>query len=446
MKDKKYQIFISSTYEDLKEERELVQKAILEMYHFPIGMEMFSAGDSEQWEIIKETIDSSDYYVLIIGHRYGSIDGEGISYTEKEYDYAKAKGIPTLAFIRDRNAPVSEPDRESSEPNKKKLDAFIDKAKKNMCDFWTSKEELMPKVLIALSKEFNRKPRPGWTRANDVDVSKLTAKLLLLDDENRKLREENDRLKQNYNRLMPEICLNINDSEDLKLQFISDEDFLYLRNDFEMLSFSDVPLYLKGSVTQEEIDVYNNNLPCEEEVDKYVKGMANFLRIKNAEKIVSFVVTNNGKAKANGIYITLRFPPEIMLIETDDLDQQRIPQKPEMPENPIDKAKKVYDKKLNPLGSLINKSYAFLNNDHVMDGKKYEMLLSSKMPFTKGAWLNDDNSITIKMVSLMHTRCDTVVEEFSLIPKKTGNYQIEIEIICEEYAETQCYKIPVLVK
>lgn len=94
MKDKKYQIFISSTYEDLKEERELVQKAILEMYHFPIGMEMFSAGDSEQWEIIKETIDSSDYYVLIIGHRYGSIDGEGISYTEKEYDYAKAKAFP----------------------------------------------------------------------------------------------------------------------------------------------------------------------------------------------------------------------------------------------------------------------------------------------------------------------------------------------------------------
>ena len=49
----KYQIFVSSTYEDLKEERDLVMKAILEMGHIPVGMEMFSAGDEQQWELIK---------------------------------------------------------------------------------------------------------------------------------------------------------------------------------------------------------------------------------------------------------------------------------------------------------------------------------------------------------------------------------------------------------
>lgn len=89
---KKYQIFISSSYEDLKEERKKVQDTILSMYHFPIGMEMFSAGDKEQWEIIRETIDSSDHHVLIIGYRYGSVieEGEyaGISYTQKEFHYA----------------------------------------------------------------------------------------------------------------------------------------------------------------------------------------------------------------------------------------------------------------------------------------------------------------------------------------------------------------------
>ena len=62
--DKKYQIFISSTYKDLVPEREKVRDVILSMYQFPIGREMFSAADEEQWEIIKETIDSSDYYVL----------------------------------------------------------------------------------------------------------------------------------------------------------------------------------------------------------------------------------------------------------------------------------------------------------------------------------------------------------------------------------------------
>lgn len=71
--EKKYQIFISSTYDDLKDARRKVQDAVLAMYHFPVGMELFGAADEEQWEIIKETIDSSDYYVLIIAQRYGSI-------------------------------------------------------------------------------------------------------------------------------------------------------------------------------------------------------------------------------------------------------------------------------------------------------------------------------------------------------------------------------------
>ena len=107
--DKKYQVFISSTYKDLIEEREKVCDVILSMYHFPIGMEMFNAADEEQWEIIQETIDSSDYYVLILGKRYGSIIPEGkpdagMSYTEKEYRYAVSQGIPVLTFIKSDSA------------------------------------------------------------------------------------------------------------------------------------------------------------------------------------------------------------------------------------------------------------------------------------------------------------------------------------------------------
>jgi hypothetical protein len=83
----KYQIFVSSTYEDLKMHRDQVVRAILEMGHIPVGMEMFSAGDETQWQLIQRQIESSDYYVVLIAHRYGSMDGP-ISYTEKEYDYA----------------------------------------------------------------------------------------------------------------------------------------------------------------------------------------------------------------------------------------------------------------------------------------------------------------------------------------------------------------------
>ncbi|EME0904200.1 DUF4062 domain-containing protein [Vibrio parahaemolyticus] len=63
----------------------------MEMGHIPVGMEMFSAADEEQWKIIQRQIDESDYYVVIAAHKYGSIAADGVSYTEKEYDYAVKK-------------------------------------------------------------------------------------------------------------------------------------------------------------------------------------------------------------------------------------------------------------------------------------------------------------------------------------------------------------------
>lgn len=56
MNNKKYQIFISSTYEDLKDEREKVRDAILSMNHFPVGMEFFGATSDSQQKIIQKTI------------------------------------------------------------------------------------------------------------------------------------------------------------------------------------------------------------------------------------------------------------------------------------------------------------------------------------------------------------------------------------------------------
>jgi len=91
----KYQVFVSSTYEDLKAERDQVVKAILEMGHIPVGMEMFSAEDKQQWQIIQRHIESSDYYVVILAHRYGSME-DGRSFTEKEYDYAIECTVPVL--------------------------------------------------------------------------------------------------------------------------------------------------------------------------------------------------------------------------------------------------------------------------------------------------------------------------------------------------------------
>jgi hypothetical protein len=65
----------------------------------PTGMELFPAADEEQFAFIKKVIDDCDYYLIIIGGRYGSTTTDGISFTEKEFDYAVEKGIHIIALV-----------------------------------------------------------------------------------------------------------------------------------------------------------------------------------------------------------------------------------------------------------------------------------------------------------------------------------------------------------
>jgi len=99
--EKRYQVFVSSTYADLKEERQRVLQALMELDCIPAGMELFPAADQEQFEFIKRVIDDCDYYLLIVGGRYGSVTPQGISYTEQEYDYALSRGLKVVALLHE---------------------------------------------------------------------------------------------------------------------------------------------------------------------------------------------------------------------------------------------------------------------------------------------------------------------------------------------------------
>ena len=199
--DKKYQVFISSTYKDLVEARAKVRDAILSMYHFPVGMELFGAANESQWQIISETIDSSDYYVLIIGQRYGStvpkgLPDAGMSYTEKEFRYAVKVGIPILAFLIDDDVPVKPQFMEKE--NIDKLAAFKELAKtgRNVV-WWKTTDDLAQKVTAALYNQIARTERPGWIRnGTGVGESEINEqKIKDLKDKNSSLEKELLQLK-----------------------------------------------------------------------------------------------------------------------------------------------------------------------------------------------------------------------------------------------------------
>ena len=150
---------------------------------------MFSAADEEQWKLIARQIDQSDYYIVLIAHRYGSMT-EGLSYTEKEYEYAVSKGVPALGFVIKDGAKWPSDRIDKDRKKSKKLESFKTKVKAKLVDFWSSGDELRGKVAIALMKAANTTPRPGWVRANAAAGPEVLAEISRLSSENATLRSQ----------------------------------------------------------------------------------------------------------------------------------------------------------------------------------------------------------------------------------------------------------------
>lgn len=187
---KKYQVFVSSTYIDLQEERQEVIKALLELDCFPSSMEFFPSTDDDQWTLIKQIIDDCDYYIVIIGGRYGSLSSEGISYTEKEYRYALDTGKPIIAFLHSDPKSLSVKNSELDPEAIKKLDAFKELVQKKMCKYWSNAVELGSVVSRSFIKLQKSHPAIGWVRGNLVPEKDSSTEILELKREIEKLQNQ----------------------------------------------------------------------------------------------------------------------------------------------------------------------------------------------------------------------------------------------------------------
>ena len=120
---KRYQVFVSSTFRDLQEERQEVIQALLELDCIPCGMELFPAANEDQWSLIKSVIDGCDYYLVILAGRYGSLDPDGVSYTQKEYEYAVEKSKPVIALLHE-NPGLIPAGKSETDPDARKTASF----------------------------------------------------------------------------------------------------------------------------------------------------------------------------------------------------------------------------------------------------------------------------------------------------------------------------------
>jgi hypothetical protein len=190
--EKKYQVFVSSTYEDLRVERQEVIQALLELDCIPSGMELFPAANEDQWTLIKSVIDECDYYIVIVAGRYGSIGPSGLSYTEMEYRYALERGKPTIGFLHKKPGDLPAKHTEPTPEGKERLKAFGEMVSTKNCKFWNNASELgsvVSRSLIVLQRTF---PAVGWIRGDVATDKEASLQIVKLNRELEELRKQLD--------------------------------------------------------------------------------------------------------------------------------------------------------------------------------------------------------------------------------------------------------------
>lgn len=171
--NKKLQVFVSSTYTDLKEERQAAVEAILKAEHIPAGMELFKSGKS-QMETIRKWIDDSDVYMLILGGRYGSVEEDTkLSYTQLEYEYALSKNMPIFSIVLKDDFLKTKASTEGhsaifEQDNINKYNSFKAKVTSKIVGFVSNIDQISKEISMQLNHILNDPSRNliGWVRGD----------------------------------------------------------------------------------------------------------------------------------------------------------------------------------------------------------------------------------------------------------------------------------------
>lgn len=191
---RKLQVFVSSTFEDLKPERQAAVEAILEAGHIPAGMELFTAGDESQLDTIKAWIGNSDVFVLLLGGRYGSIEPKSQkSYVQLEYEYALELAKPAFAVViteEGLDTKVKTIGRDAIEQtNGQLLQQFRSAVLSKTSRFFADAKDIKIAIHQKLAELAQRKDLVGWVRGDQAQGNaELAAELAALSAENRSLR------------------------------------------------------------------------------------------------------------------------------------------------------------------------------------------------------------------------------------------------------------------
>lgn len=181
---KKAKIFVSSTYDDMLLERGNVFSAIQRNNDIPGGMELFSGDNIQKFEVIKNDISESDFFVLLLGGRYGTVCHEtNKSFIHMEYDFAKSLGIPIAvfviadAFLREKKSTAIAEGKSYYDEGTEKYNWFLKIVSEKMVSYYNDISDLSVKFLTTINNMKQQYVYDGWTKCSKDSLHSYVSSL-----------------------------------------------------------------------------------------------------------------------------------------------------------------------------------------------------------------------------------------------------------------------------
>lgn len=182
MIDKRYHVFISSSGADMQPERSVLAQTLASLGFFSWGLE---ARTPLTTAFARRQIDDCDYFVILLGSRYGDLSASGVSYVHLEYIYAITKQKPVLVILHESPESRAPELQETTKDGQRKFDDFRRQLQRERDMVVTFREPKDLEVILrhAMPQLTQRYPALGWVRPSDAPMKALQL-------ENEKLKEK----------------------------------------------------------------------------------------------------------------------------------------------------------------------------------------------------------------------------------------------------------------
>jgi hypothetical protein len=165
--DRLFTAFVSSTFVDLREERQRLVQVLLRQRCVPLGMEFFPSTGRTQWSLIAESIQAADFCIFVVAGRYGTIsDVKGISWTHREFREAVATGKPVVGILHEKPIGLPADKLEASPEGLEKLWQFRREVEAHtVCQYFSDHADLVDRVASSIAALRDEGRIEGWVPA-----------------------------------------------------------------------------------------------------------------------------------------------------------------------------------------------------------------------------------------------------------------------------------------